>query len=159
MHSFNQNLFSMTPYLLSCLLILLFCSPVLLFQRPTLFSSTPKVFSASPTLLSCSPKILSCSPKKLFGNPNLLFCSPILLFCSLLKISSTRRILLTKSHYQNDETQLYRHTGQLLTLAYGHRLVDKHFAGFFARKNVIEVRQIVRPHAARAHSLCRYGQA
>ena len=131
----------MTPYLLSCILILLFCSPVLLFQRPTLFSSTPKVFSASPTLLSCSPKILSCSP--------------ILLFCSLLKISSTRRILLTKSHYQNDETQLYRHTGQLLTLAYGHRLVDKHFAGFFARKNVIEVRQIVRPHAARAHSLCR----
>ena len=145
MHSFNQNLFSMTPYLLSCILILLFCSPVLLFHSPTLFSSTPKVFSASPTLLSCSPKILSCSP--------------ILLFCSLLKISSTRRILLTKSHYQNDETQLYRHTGQLLTLAYGHRLVDKHFAGFFARKNVIEVRQIVRPHAARAHSLCRYGQA
>ena len=145
MHSFNQNLFSMTPYLLSCILILLFCSPVLLFHSPTLFSSTPKVFSASPTLLSCSPKILSCSP--------------ILLFCSLLKISSTRRILLTKSHYQNDETQLYRHTGQLLTLAYGHRLADKHFAGFFARKNVIEVRQIVRPHAARAHSLCRYGQA
>ena len=141
MHSFNQNLFSMTPYLLSCILILLFCSPVLLFQRPTLFSSTPKVFSASPTLLSCSPKILSCSP--------------ILLFCSLLKISSTRRILLTKSHYQNDETQLYRHTGQLLTLAYSHRLADEQFAGFFARKTVIEVRQVVFPHAARAHSLCR----
>ena len=45
--------------------------------------------------------------------------------------------------------------GQLPTLAYGHRLADKHLAGFFARKIVIEVRQVVRPHAARAHSLYR----
>ena len=44
---------------------------------------------------------------------------------------------------------------QAITPAYGHRLADEHFGGFFARKNVIEVRQVVRPHAARAHSLYR----
>jgi len=42
-----------------------------------------------------------------------------------------------------------------ITLAYGHRLADRHLAAFFARKIVIEVRQVVRPHVARAHSLCR----
>ena len=128
MHSFNQNLFSMTPYLLFCSLIL--------------FSSSPKVFSCSPTLLSSTLIILFSSLIILFSSP-ILFSStpkvfsrsPILLSRTLLIISSFNRILLTKSYYQNDETQLYRHTGQLLTLAYSHRLADEQFAGFSPAKS------------------------
>ena len=56
----------------------------------------------------------------------------------------------------NQEREKYT---EPLTLAYSHRLADEQFAGFFARKNVIEVRQVVLPHAANAHSLCRYQQA